>query len=76
MSELSFDEEQFCEVEQRLDSINNLKAKYGATIEDINAYKEASVKKLDKLKNYDIYLDELKMKEAAARKKLEKISGA
>lgn len=75
MSELSFDEEQFCEVEQRLDSINNLKAKYGATIEDINAYKEASVKKLDKLKNYDIYLDELKMKEAAARKKLEKISG-
>ena len=74
MSELSFDGEQFREVEQRLDLINNLKAKYGATLADIDAYKEADIKKLDKLKNYDVYLDELRAREKQALKKLKDIS--
>ncbi|WP_346698867.1 DNA repair protein RecN [Catenibacillus scindens] len=74
MSQLSFDDDEFHQVEQRLDLINGLKAKYGQTIEDILAYGRETEKKLDKLKNYDIYLDHLRKDVEKAREELKKIS--
>ena len=74
MSQLSFDDDEFHQVEQRLDLINGLKAKYGQTIEDILAYGRETEKKLDKLKNYDIYLDHLRKDVEKAREELKRIS--
>ncbi len=75
MSGLTFDNEQFQEVEQRLDLINNLKAKYGDTIPKILKYQQENQEKLEKLKNYDVYLDELKTRKEKALGELEEISG-
>lgn len=74
MSQMSFDDEQFAEVEQRLDLLNNLKAKYGPSIGDILTYKKEAEKKLYKLKNYDSYLEDLRCREQNAAQKLRKIS--
>ncbi|MFR8318802.1 MAG: DNA repair protein RecN [Catenibacillus sp.] len=60
MSELTFDSQQFADVETRLDLINNLKAKYGKTISDILAYKEKKMQELDKLAHYDEYMEDLR----------------
>lgn len=75
MSGLSFDNEQFQEVEQRLDLINNLKAKYGDTIPKILKYQQENEEKLEKLKNYDVYLDGLKARREKALGALKEISG-
>ncbi len=40
MSDLEFDEEDFRSTEDRLNTINHLKGKYGNTIEEILRYKE------------------------------------
>lgn len=74
MSELTFDGEQFQEVEQRLDLINNLKAKYGDTIEEIYAYQDKQLAALNKLRNYDDYLEDLKKRQDIACKNLRKLS--
>ncbi len=60
MSELTFDSQQFADVETRLDLINNLKAKYGKKISDILAYKEKKMQELDKLAHYDEYMEDLR----------------
>ncbi len=75
MSGLSFDNEQFQEVEQRLDLINNLKAKYGDTIPKTLKYQQENEEKLEKLKNYDVYLDGLKARREKALGALKEISG-
>ena len=46
-------------MEERLDCINKLKAKYGKTIEDILSYKAEKQKELDKLTDYDAYIKTL-----------------
>lgn len=74
MSELTFDNSQFQEVEQRLDMINNLKAKYGESIEDIFKYRDTQSAALSKLQNYDDYLDDLKKRLTVARRNLLKLS--
>lgn len=74
MSGLTFDQDQFQEVEQRLDLINNLKAKYGDSIARILKYKDENCEKLDKLKNYDVYLDDLKKRMSKALEELKEIS--
>lgn len=60
MSELTFDGQQFADVETRLDLINNLKAKYGKTISDILDYKEKKLQELDKLAHYEEYMEDLR----------------
>lgn len=66
---LVFDRETFDSVEQRLDLINGLKAKYGQTLEDILAYGQAKEQELDQLAHYEEYLEKLTgdTKEAKAR---------
>ncbi len=52
--------ERFYEVEQRLNVINQLKGKYGDSIEAVLAYKEECNQKIEKYNNYEAYLEKLR----------------
>lgn len=68
ISEASFDGAYFQEIESRLDLINNLKAKYGSTIEAILEALEEKQKEIEKIENFDGYLEKLKSDLAEAEK--------
>lgn len=53
LDELKFDEERFNELEERLDIINNLKAKHGGSIESIQAAYQTKKEKFDFLSEYE-----------------------
>ncbi|MDO5389925.1 MAG: DNA repair protein RecN [Eubacteriales bacterium] len=53
MESLTFEEEDFYQLEQRLDLINNLKAKYGSSIEQIKEYQQKQQEKLEFLQEYE-----------------------
>ena len=74
MDTLSFDEQDFRDTEDRLDLINRLKAKYGATVEDILNYQAEKQKELDRLKGYDEWLSEAKAKLSASEKVMKALS--
>lgn len=59
MSEFIFSEEEFAQIEKRLDQINRLKAKYGHTIEDILAYAEEKEAELERLQNFEVRKEKL-----------------
>lgn len=59
LDELEFDEEDYARVEERLNTINHMKGKYGKTIEDILAYGEKCSQTLEKLADYDAYMEGL-----------------
>lgn len=50
---LTFDETLFYETERRLDLINNLKSKYGQTLDEIFSYEKEQQQKLEKLLKYE-----------------------
>lgn len=75
MDTLSFDEQDFRDTEERLDLINRLKAKYGASIEDILKYQVKKQAELERLKGYDDWLLEVKTKLLASEKALKTLSG-
>ncbi len=60
LSDCEFDEEDFQETEDRLNEINRLKGKYGKTIEEVLRYGEERRKTLQKLADYDGYMEKLK----------------
>lgn len=64
---LTFDPAEFDQVTRRLDLINDLKQKYGRTIEDIYKSKEEADEKLEQLNDHENYV-------AGLKKKLEDIS--
>lgn len=70
MDTLSFDEQDFRDTEERLDLINRLKAKYGATIEEILKYKAEKEAELHRLRGYDDWLAGVKAKLSASEKEL------
>ncbi len=59
MSDCEFDEQDFQRVEERLNTVNHLKGKYGKTIEEVLAYGESRQKLLEKLADYEAYMQEL-----------------
>lgn len=59
LSEWEFDEEEFYQIEQRLDLINHLKTKYGNSIDAIQQYQEKQRQRLEKLQSYEEYRQEL-----------------
>ncbi len=79
MDDMDFDEEQFYEMEKRLDLINGLKAKYGGTIGHILSEYEKKLARIEKLSDYDAYLSglsqKLEQKEAALESLCQKVSG-
>lgn len=59
LSDCEFDEETFAHTEERLNTINRLKSKYGRTIPDILEYARRLQERLDQLANYDAYIERL-----------------
>ncbi|MDO4523167.1 MAG: DNA repair protein RecN [Eubacteriales bacterium] len=59
LEDLTFDEAGFAEVEERLDTLNHLKTKYGNSIEEVLAYGEEKRRRLEELSDYDVYLEKL-----------------
>lgn len=59
LSNMEFDEAAFYEMESRLNAINHLKDKYGATIEQILEYSEKQQQLIEKYENFDAYKEQL-----------------
>lgn len=59
MNGISFDEQEYREIEARLDLIHSLEAKYGKTIEDILTYRDEKQAEIDKYEEYDDYMKTL-----------------
>lgn len=53
IDDMTFDEEEFQRIEERLDFIRNLQAKYKGSIEDILISLEEKKKRLEELENFD-----------------------
>ena len=73
-SSFDFSDEEFYEVEKRLNEINHLKSKYGNTIEEILTYCAGKEETLRKLQDYDSYLEELRKNLTEAERKVEDVS--
>lgn len=71
MAEAEFDEEMFAQIDGRLNEINRLKDKYGATIEDILATKQEKEDRLEKLMHHEAYLAKLTQALNDAKKEAE-----
>ena len=56
---LAFDPERVMEVEERLDTINKLKIKYGNSLEAINEYLEDRKQYVERLENYEAQINQL-----------------
>lgn len=59
MEHLTFSDEEFYLMDQRLNVINHLKSKYGKSVEDILRYQREKQKELDRLNNYEACKQEL-----------------
>ena len=57
---LTLDEYEFEQLEERLNTMNRLKVKYGNSIEKILAYRQEKEQRLEELQNYDVYLEQLR----------------
>ena len=74
LDDFEFSEERFSEVEKRLDLINQLKAKYGRSIELILEQKKEKEAAVEKLLHFEEYRQGLQQKLREAEEKLEHIS--
>ncbi len=63
ISGLEFDPQFFAETEDRLNTINHLKDKYGGTIEAVLKYRDEKEKELEKLEDFEAYREKLKADE-------------
>lgn len=68
MQSMDFDDSEFRSVESRLDVINDIKGKYGSTVEEVFKYLEDSRKEYERLSEYDEYIAELSDKIKKAEK--------
>ncbi|MDD3839184.1 MAG: DNA repair protein RecN [Clostridia bacterium] len=67
---LDFDPEQLNEAEQRIDTINRLKRKYGNSIQDIINYRNRIYEELQFYKNAELRLEQLNLQLESSSKKL------
>lgn len=73
LTSLEFSEETFYQTEERLNLLNQLKAKYGKTLEQVLAWQEESRERLRQLLDYDAYLLKLKEELEATEEELSKL---
>lgn len=71
MEDCEFDGEDFARVEERLNTLNRLKEKYGNTLEEVIDYGEKRKELLDKLSDYDAYTQQLEEKYEEAKQELD-----
>lgn len=62
LSELEFDGEEFTKTQERLNTLNHLKLKYGGTIAKVLEYQSSLAEKIEKLRNADEYKAKLENK--------------
>ncbi|MBQ8468767.1 MAG: DNA repair protein RecN [Clostridia bacterium] len=72
---LEFNEQEAKQNEERLDLLNSFKKKYGASIEEINAYLEKIKAENTRLKNSTEYISELKSKIEKIKTELYSLGG-
>ncbi len=70
LSEWEFDEEEYYNIEKRLDLINHLKAKYGNSVGEIQEYQKKQEERLQRLQSYGEYKQELEQKLLEQKKRL------
>lgn len=68
VTSLDFDDMEYRQVEERLNVINHLKDRYGDSVEAILQYATERKQYIEKMADYDAYLEKLRAKEAAAKK--------
>lgn len=73
MDEMTFDEKEFNDIEERLDLIRNLQSKYGRTVEIIHKCLEDKKRRLEELENYDIIKRNTEKELFDTEEKLEKL---
>ncbi len=71
LTDYDFDAEDFQQVENRLNQLNHLKDKYGRDLEQVLAYGESRRELLEKLSDYDTYMEGLNRKLCEKKAKLE-----
>ncbi len=76
MGDCEFDSGDFSVVEERLNLLNRLKEKYGQSLEQVIAYGREREAFLEKISDYDAYMQQQEQKLQAARERLEKACGA
>ena len=59
MDHLTFSDEEFYQMDQRLNVLNHLKSKYGTSVEEILSYQDEKQKELDRLNHYEEYKKKL-----------------
>lgn len=70
---LDFSEEEFHEVEQRLNVVNHLKSKYGNSMEQIQKYCEQKEQRLNELNHYENHLQMMMEEHHNAEEKVKRI---
>lgn len=70
IEDLEFDENDFKTVEERLNQLNHLKGKYGGSLEQVLAYGGECQNKLDKLADYEEYMNKLRTELSEKEKEL------
>lgn len=71
MSDMEFDAQAFADTEERLNTLNRLKLKYGGSIAGVLQYQAELAEKIERLKNADVYQAEL---EGRLAKKYEELN--
>lgn len=66
MSDMEFDAQAFADTQERLNTLNRLKLKYGGSIERVLEYQAELAEKIERLQNADAY--KAKLEEALAKK--------
>lgn len=74
MEEFDVGAEEFARVENRLDLVRSIKAKYGKTTEDVRAYADKIRQKLAQYEEYDSYRKGLQEKLQQTEKTLQRLS--
>ena len=73
MEDMEFDGADFAAVEERLNLLNHLKDKYGKTLEEVLVYKDTLLQKIEKLENYELYMQKLYTELEVVAKELEDV---
>ena len=74
MEDIEFDEREIEKIETRLDTLYNLKRKYGNKIEEILKYGEEVKTEIDKIENVDKYNEQLKKEQKELENEMTKLA--
>ena len=75
IDDFDFSEERLAQIEERLNLINKLKMKHGKTIEAILNIKKEKEARIEKLQNFDLYLEKLQKDMSSAEKTVDTLCG-